>query len=79
MKLQNRISRFPGRVKITKSDGTVEFCTITMADEATEVGTPLNKQTLEGLKEEILQEVTLLNDDVTCTLDGTTLYITLKS
>ncbi len=78
MELKNRVSRFPGRVKITKSDGTVEFCTITMADEATEVGTPLNKETLEGFKEDILEEVALLSDDVTCTLDGTTLYITLK-
>ena len=45
----------PGRRKVTFSDGRVEYVTLEMADEPTEVGTPLNRETfmnLQGFAEE---------------------------
>lgn len=44
--MKDRIPTLPGRVKITKTDGTTEYVTMERADEPTEVGTPLNKATL---------------------------------
>lgn len=39
-----------GRRKLTYEDGTSEFVTVTMADEPTEEGTPLNRNALMALQ-----------------------------
>lgn len=44
--MKDRVPQDPGRVKITKSDGSVEYVTIERADNPTQEGTPLNKKTL---------------------------------
>lgn len=44
--MKDRVSEFPGRVKVTKSDGTVEYVIVERADRPIEEGTPLNKATL---------------------------------
>lgn len=44
--MKDRIPTSPGRVKITRSDGTTEYVTLERADEPTQVGTPLNKASL---------------------------------
>ncbi len=44
--MEDRIPTLPGRVKLTRADGTSEYVTIERADEPTNPGTPLNKATL---------------------------------
>lgn len=46
--MKDRVPKYPGRVKITRSDGTSEYATIERADEPVSgnEGTPLNKATL---------------------------------
>lgn len=46
--MKDRVPKYPGRVKITQSDGTSEYVTIERADEPVSgnEGTPLNKATL---------------------------------
>ena len=39
----DRVPTKPGRVKLTKEDGSIEYVTTERADEPTEPGTPLNK------------------------------------
>lgn len=43
--MTDRVPAYPGRVKVTKEDGSVEFVTLERADDPTQVGTPLNKKT----------------------------------
>lgn len=43
--MTDRVPTYPGRVKMTKEDGSVEYVTMERADEPTQVGTPLNKNT----------------------------------
>ena len=44
--MNDRVPVKPGRVKLAKDDGTVEYAVLTRADEPTQEGTPLNKNTL---------------------------------
>lgn len=44
--MKDRVPKYPGRMKLTHSDGTVEYVTIERADEPVEEGTPLNKASL---------------------------------
>lgn len=44
--MKDRVPTKPGRVKLTKADGSSEYVTMERADEPTQVGTPLNKGTL---------------------------------
>lgn len=49
----DRVSTYPGRVKITKSDGTSEFVTWERADEPTVEGTPINKALFDSIASDI--------------------------
>ena len=44
--MKDRVPQNPGRMKITHADGTSEYVTLERADNPTQVGTPLNKNTL---------------------------------
>lgn len=44
--MQDRISTYPGRVTLVPVSGQENTYTLTRADDPTQVGTPLNKQTL---------------------------------
>ena len=44
--MKDRISKYPGRVKLIPVGGAENTYTVTRADEPTEEGTPLNKATL---------------------------------
>jgi hypothetical protein len=44
--MKDRVPQNPGRVKITHADGTSEYVTLERADNPTQIGTPLNKNTL---------------------------------
>lgn len=45
--MRDRIPVDPGRVKMTRSDGTFEYVTLERADNPTQEGTPLNKALLD--------------------------------
>nr|DAW07865.1 MAG TPA: hypothetical protein [Caudoviricetes sp.] len=44
--MKDRVPQNPGRMKITHADGTSEYVTLERADNPTQIGTPLNKNTL---------------------------------
>ena len=43
--MTDRVSTYPGRVKLVPVSGQTNVYDMTMADEATTAGTPLNKST----------------------------------
>jgi hypothetical protein len=46
---QDRISNFPNRYKITRTDGTSEYVTLERADVPIRIGTPLNAATFNEM------------------------------
>lgn len=78
MEFKDRKATNPGRVILedvqTKSRATYD---ITFADNPTEQGTPINKQTLDTFKEDVLNEVQA-KFDATFVLSGSTLTIKLQ-
>lgn len=75
MILKNRTAAHPGRVTLKDVDtGAEKTYDITMADGATEQGTPLNAEMLNEFKEDVLNNVMLKTKFV---LSGTTLTINL--
>lgn len=53
MEWLDRVPTYPGRVKITKEDGTFEYVTIERADEPTVVGTPVNAANMNALEAKV--------------------------
>ena len=50
MEFKNRVSKYPGRVKITPESGTSSYyATLQRADEPEENGTPMNAETFNDL------------------------------
>ncbi len=49
----DRVSTYPGRVKLTKANGTTEYVTWERADEPTVLGTPINKALFDSIKADI--------------------------
>ncbi len=80
MEFKNRQATNPGRIALKKvSTNEVtgqEIYDVEFADGATEPGTPINKQTLDSFKEDVLDEVQAKLEG-TFVLSGTTLTIKL--
>lgn len=49
----DRVSTYPGRVKLTKADGSTEFVTWERADEPTVPGTPINKALFDSIAQDM--------------------------
>lgn len=49
----DRVSTYPGRVKLTKADGTSEYVTWERADQPTVEGTPINKALFDSIAADI--------------------------
>lgn len=45
----DRVSTYPGRVKLTRADGSIEYVTWERADEPTVEGTPINKALFDSI------------------------------
>lgn len=60
--VQDRVPTYPGRVRLTKDNGTSEFVTITRADAPTQEGTPINKALFDSIKNDIDGKVSKLGD-----------------
>lgn len=61
--MKDRISTYPGRIKLTPVDGEENKYTLEWADEPTQVGTPLSKATF--LPDTLAKRLKLLQDDPT--------------
>lgn len=79
MEFKDRKATNPGRIvlkKVTTNSNGQDIYDLQFADGATEQGTPINKQTLDALKEAVLDEMQAKFDG-TFVLSGTTLTIRL--
>lgn len=75
MEFKDRQASYPGRVTLRNvSTGATATYDVTMADGAGEQGTPLNKQTFDSFKEDVLNQVQA-KYNATFVLSGTTLTI----
>lgn len=55
--VKDRVPAKPGRVKITKEDGSVEYVIIERADEPVEGGTPINKALFDSILNDLNSKV----------------------
>lgn len=60
--VKDRVPTYPGRVKLTKADGTVEYVTLERADAPTQEGTPINKALFDSIETDIDGKVSKLGD-----------------
>lgn len=66
MDVKDRVSTYPGRVKLTKANGSSEYVTLERADAPTQDGTPINKALFDSIKDDLSGKVSKLGD----TLNG---------
>lgn len=65
MEFKDRVANKPNRVKLTYEDsGASSYATVELADEPIEEGTPLNKETFDGLQNEFNEQMDDLSNDV---------------
>lgn len=61
MEFKDRVARYPGRIALKKVSTNVatgqEIYDVTLADVATEPGTPINKQTMDAFRKDIIDSV----------------------
>lgn len=60
--VKDRVSTYPGRVKLTKANGSSEYVTLERADAPTQEGTPINKALFDSIKDDINGKVSKLGD-----------------
>ena len=53
IEVKDRVSTYPGRMKLTRADGTSEYVTLERADAPTQEGTPINKVLFDSIKSDI--------------------------
>jgi hypothetical protein len=53
IEVKDRVSTYPGRVKLTKANGSSEYVTMERADAPTQDGTPINKALFDSIKDDI--------------------------
>lgn len=51
--VKDRVPTYPGRVKLTKTNGSSEYVTMERADAPTQEGTPINKALFDSIKADI--------------------------
>ena len=60
--VKDRVPTYPGRVKLTKTNGTSEYVTLERADAPTTEGTPINKALFDSIKTDVDGKVSKLGD-----------------
>lgn len=60
--VKDRVSTYPGRVKLTKTNGSSEYVTLERADAPTQEGTPINKVLFDSIKDDVNGKVSKLGD-----------------
>ena len=65
MEFKDRVANKPNRVKLTYEDsGASSYATVELADEPIEEGTPLNKETFDGLQNEFNEQIGELSNEL---------------
>lgn len=64
IEVKDRVSTYPGRVKLTKSNGTSEYVTMERADAPTQEGTPINKELFDSIKADLDDKLSKLGGTV---------------
>ena len=59
--VKDRVPTYPGRVKLTRTNGTSEYCTLERADAPTQEGTPINKALFDSIEADIDDKAPKLN------------------
>ena len=59
--VKDRVPTYPGRIKLTKPDGTSEYYTLERADAPTQEGTPINKALFDSIKADFNDKAPILN------------------
>ena len=62
--VKDRVSTYPGRVKLTRADGSTEYVTIERADAPTQEGTPINKALFDSIKTDLDLKISRLGDSM---------------
>ena len=62
--VKDRVSTYPGRVKLTRTNGTSEYVTLERADSPTQAGTPINKALFDSIKDDLNTKISVLGGDV---------------
>lgn len=62
--VSDRASTYPGRVKIIRADGSVEYVTLERADAPTQEGTPINKALFDSIEVDLSGKVSKLGDSM---------------
>lgn len=62
--VKDRVPTYPGRVKLTKNDGTFEYVILERADSPTQEGTPINKALFDSIKTDVDGKVSKLGDNM---------------
>ena len=53
IEVKDRVSTYPGRMKMTKANGSSEYVTLERADAPTQEGTPINKALFDSIKADV--------------------------
>lgn len=62
--VKDRVPTYPGRVKLTKANGTSEYVTMERADSPTQEGTPVNKALFDSIRDDLAVKVSKLGDSM---------------
>lgn len=60
--VKDRVSTYPGRVLLTRADGSSEYVTLQRADVPSQEGTPLNKVLFDSINDDLEGRVSKLGD-----------------
>lgn len=58
--VKDRVSTYPGRMKLTRADDSVEYVTLERADAPTQEGTPINKALFDSIEADLADKFSKL-------------------
>ena len=64
IEVKDRVSTYPGRVKLIRTDGSSEYVTLERADSPTQEGTPLNKALFDSIATDLDGKANLIDGEV---------------
>lgn len=64
IEVEDRVSTYPGRVKLTRTDGSSEYVTLERADSPTQEGTPINKALFDSIGADLEGKANMIDGEV---------------
>jgi hypothetical protein len=62
--VKDRVSTYPGRMKLTRANGSSEYVTLERADAPTQEGTPINKALFDSIEADIADKFPILGGSI---------------